>query len=65
MYRYTLKITNVNFRRINLYAKSMAADEILELEVWPGEWDLPSVDPDCISIMVPGYIDSMPVMFCT
>lgn len=26
--------------------------EVFELHVWPGEWDLPSLDPECLTALV-------------
>lgn len=26
--------------------------EIATLYVWPGEWELPSLDPECLTLMV-------------
>lgn len=27
-------------------------ENIFVLHVWPGEWDLPSLDPECLTAMV-------------
>ena len=27
-------------------------ENLLVLYVWPGEWDLPSLDPECLTAMV-------------
>lgn len=26
--------------------------ELVTLYVWPGEWELPSLDPECLTLMV-------------
>lgn len=26
--------------------------EVFELHVWPGEWELPSLDPECLTALV-------------
>ena len=28
------------------------ADNVLQLDIWPGEWDLPTVDPNCLAALV-------------
>lgn len=30
----------------------MASNPIMELEIWKGEWGLPSVDVHCLEVMV-------------
>ncbi|XP_060063689.1 metaxin-1-like [Ylistrum balloti] len=27
------------------------ADDVLELDIWGGDWELPSVDPDCLTVL--------------
>lgn len=28
------------------------SDDVLELQVWKGDWGLPSVDPNCLAVLV-------------
>ena len=33
-------------------SEQAASIEIFELHVWPGEWDLPSLDPECLTALL-------------
>ena len=35
-------------------------DDTMSLEVWQGDWDLPSVDCDCLAVLVNHYTN----LFC-
>ena len=39
---------------VNLKVERQAAtdEDLFVLYVWPGDWDLPSLDPECLTAMV-------------
>ena len=44
---------NLNESKIATTLSDSSKDEnLLVLYVWPGDWDLPSLDPECLTAMV-------------